>query len=169
MKSKFDELRECLIKSRLEYNKYKTEAYDCAKKIFEKLQTYYEIPLPYIQVIPIGEDQNSDNIVSLSESLILLEDYFWHFGIAIILYEKENQFPHESIQIHFQIKKENNGFIARVGEDSPQMNVNSDAEIQAYLEYIFTKIKEEYTLSIQSLSEIGGVNTRKIGFKINKE
>lgn len=168
MKSKYDELRECLVSSKMEYNKYKTEAYHCAKNIYEKLQEYFKIPIPCIQVIPIGEDQNLDNVVTLSESLILLDDYFWHFGIAIILYENENVFPHDSIQIHLQIKKGKNGFEARIGDESPLKRIETEEEMIIFLDYVFKKIKEEYTNSIETLSELG-VSTRKIGFKTSKD
>lgn len=162
--SKYEELRECLIKSKTEYNKNKTEAYTKAKQIYEKLRDYYEVPSVYIQPVAIVEDQNADMVVTLSESLVLLDDFFWHFGIGVVLFEKESDFPHETVQIHIQLKKNSNGFVARLGDESPLMNVDSEAQIIAFLDFAFIQIKEEYSNNIKNLAQMAE-NVRRIGFK----
>jgi hypothetical protein len=170
--TKFEELSEAFTKARNLFKQYEDDCKVLAREIWDKMISFYGIPLGEIALYNIDSYGAPDKISGFDYLLMALrEDGYFEFGIGLTLFElpQKYPYPHYTIVLPVDISIDKDGkYKARYGEDGKVFIIDRkvEASYEKFLDEMFMIIKSEYD---EGLSNMRLQNTfRSIGFK-NKE
>jgi hypothetical protein len=171
--SKYDELCTSFTSARKLFNQYESDCKKFAMEIWERLQTYYAVPISSISLHNIDPYGTADKIADFEELLMILrEDSFFEFGIGITLFEvpKEYPYPHFTIVLPINLSIDKVGIQkVRYADDGRVFEIRkgNDEDYHTFFDEVFRLLKAEYD---EGLSNMRLHNTfRKIGYQINSD
>jgi hypothetical protein len=162
--SKFEELCSAYSGVKREYDTYRHECMAIVGTLLTGLREYLEAPEGFVSLYAKGGGMAGRKVDGPSAAMHMADDTFWHFGIAIDLYEETNQMPMHCVGFDMRLKKVGHKFILHV-EGGPPFELSKDNpdRMAALYDFIFQFIKGRYECSFAEFV-LKGDASRRFGF-----
>jgi hypothetical protein len=162
--SKFEELCAAYSGVKREYDTYRHECMAFVGTLIAGLRDYLDAPEGFVNLYAKGGSFAGRKVDGPAAAMHIGDDTFWHFGVAIDLFEESNQFPMHSVGFDMRLKKVGHKFILHV-EGGPPFELtkdNPDRLLPLY-EFLFQFIKSRYENSFTEFV-VKGDASRRFGF-----
>jgi hypothetical protein len=162
--TKFEDLCNAYTNVRREYNSDRLECMQLVGELLAGLREYLGAPEGFVSLFAKGGSFAGRKVDGPAAAMHLDDDTFWHFGVAIDLFEEEGQFPMHCVGFDMRLKKLGHKFILHV-EGGPPFELtrdNPDRLLPLY-EFIYQFVKSRYENSLNEFF-VKGDATRRFGF-----
>lgn len=96
-----------------------------------------------------------------SAAMHLADDTFWHFGLAIDLFEEDGQMPYHSIGFQLKLRHTGSAYELFI-DDSPMFEIRQPEDFRPVYEHFFEFLKQRYRTSFDEF--LRGAGHRRFGF-----
>jgi hypothetical protein len=162
--SKFEELCSAYSEVKREYNTYHHECMAFVGMLVDGLREYLDAPEGDVTLYAKSGSYMGRKVDGPAAAMHLDDDTFWHFGVAIDLYEETNQMPMHCVGFDMRLKKVGHKFMLHV-EGGPPFELskeNPDRLVPVY-DFMFQFIKARYENSFSEFL-LKGDPSRRFGF-----
>ena len=162
--SKFEELCAAYSDVKRQYESNRRECMTLVAALWTGLQEYLGAPEGHVSLYARGGAWSGRKVDGPAAAMHLADDTFWHFGLALDLYEETGQMPFHTVGFEMRLKKVGAKFILQV-EQGPQLEIAGDGSerFSAVFEYIYRYVKGRYQDSFNDFV-LKGDATRRFGF-----
>ncbi len=162
--TKFEELCAAYSNVRREYAAYRHECMEFVGAMVAGLREYLGAPEGFVTLFAKGGSYAGRKVDGPSAAMHLADDTFWHFGVALDIYEDEGQMPMHCVGFDMRLKKVGHKFILHV-EGGPPFELTRDNpdRLMPLYEFIFQFVKSRYENSFNEFV-LKGDATRRFGF-----
>lgn len=162
--TRFEQLCSAYSGVKREYESYRSECLQFAALLLDGLREYLESPEGFVSLYAKSGALAGRKVDGPAAALHMGDDTFWHFGIAIDLYEESNQFPMHCVGFDMRLKKVGHKFILHVEGGPPfELSKENPDRLMPLYEFIFQYTKGRYENSFNEFV-IKGDATRRFGF-----
>jgi hypothetical protein len=162
--SKFEELCAAYGGVKREYETYRHECMALVGTLVAGLRDYLEAPEGFVNLFAKGGSFAGRKVDGPAAAMHMGDDTFWHFGIAIDLFEESNQMPMHCVGFDMRLKKVGHKFILHVEGGPPfELTKENPDRLAPLYEFIFQFIKGRYENSFSEFV-IKGDASRRFGF-----
>ena len=162
--TRFNELCSAYAEVNRQYGVYRTECMAFVGQLVTGLRQYLEAPDGFVSLYAKQGSFAGRKVDGPTAAMHLADDTFWHFGIALDLYEESGQLPYHCVGFDFRLKRVGNKFMLHV-DSGPVFELtkeNPDGFGPVY-EYLFQFVKNRYQDSFSEFV-LKGDSTRRFGF-----
>ena len=162
--SKFELLCRSLKTVREDFNAYREECFLFAADLCDNLRQYLEAPEGHVSLYANRGDFAGRKMDGPAAAMKLEDDAFWHFGIAVDLYEEPGTLPFHCVAFDMRLKKTEDVFELHVDDDT-RFRFHSDKpnDLDSFHEHIFQLIMRRYEGSFREFISSGD-GSRRFGF-----
>ena len=122
------------------------------------LRSYFEAPDESINLFAKAGSYAGRKVDGPAAAMHLQEDGYWHFGVAVDVYEESGQFPGHCVGFAMRLKKEGDGFLLHI-EESPAFHVLEPTieHLRPAMDYLYDYVMKRYATTFAEF--IGGDGT----------
>jgi hypothetical protein len=162
--NKFEELCAAYGEVKRQYETYRHECMALVGALWTGLQEYLGAPEGHVSLYARSGPWSGRKVDGPSAAMNLADDTFWHFGLALDLYEETGQMPFHTVGFEMRLKKVGQKFILQV-EQGPQLEIAGDGpdRFVPVFDYLYRFVKGRYQDAFSDFV-LKGDATRRFGF-----
>ncbi len=162
--TKFEELCAAYGNMKQQYHANRRECMEFAGALWTGLREYLGAPEGMISLYARSGPWSGRKVDGPSAAMNLADDTFWHFGVALDIFEETGQMPFHTIGFELKLKKLGGKFTLVV-EQGPQFELSGEGpdRFLPFFDYIYQFVKARYQNAFSDFL-LKGDPTRRFGF-----
>ena len=162
--TKFEELCAAYGEMKRQYHANRRECMDFVGAMWHGLREYLGAPEGMVSLYARSGSWAGRKVDGPSAAMNLADDTFWHFGLALDIFEETGQMPFHTIGFELKLKKLGGKFTLVV-EQGPQFELTGEGpdRFRPFFDYIYEYVKARYQNAFSEFL-LKGDPTRRFGF-----